>query len=165
MSRGQVEPLTLCWVMDGVCYPARHIDGDGSPDDLGHVPCFTEGDFVFYLGDKTPFLVGKVTDRREGADGEAEVEVRWWSPATSAIRNNAPDCSMGECGEEKITAEYKTARNGEGSPMSSKGRKWRLVPDVKWMQAELVVASFQKLNSGDKISGGVFYAMNGRDSG
>lgn len=48
------------------------IDEDSSPDDPLHVPSFTKRDFVFVVR----FLVGKVTDKREGADGEAEVEVR-----------------------------------------------------------------------------------------
>ncbi|CAM9557011.1 unnamed protein product, partial [Sphacelaria rigidula] len=98
----------------------------------GYVPSFDKGHFVFFLGDKAPFLVGRVTDKREGTDGEAgEVQVRWWSPATSAIRNNASAYNIGEYGKGKITADYKTVGNSEGCTMGSKSKRRKLVPDVE----------------------------------
>ena len=133
-------------------YPSGEVDGDVAAADDAHVPTFTnlatdddanvppftEGDFVFFLGSKAPFWLGKVTDERVGADGGAEVEVRWWPPATSAIRNMASTSSVAEYGKGEITEEYKTVGNSEGSTLGGKSKKRRFVPGVEWMQAEFL---------------------------
>ena len=43
-------------------YPSGEVYGDVAADDDANVPTFTKGDFVFFLGSKAPFLLGKVTN-------------------------------------------------------------------------------------------------------
>ena len=144
---------------DGEPTESGHHLGDAAVargEDLpqGEVRSYKVGQYVFFLADMAPFVMGKVIDTRDAGEEpqEEEVLVHWFTPANRGVREGAATQCIEKYAGGTFTPDFLLEKGPNG--------RRRRVPDSGWERSSSVVVACDCLIAGGrKISRSIIAAL------